>query len=108
MALANGSLGARTGEAPGAPLFVIRLSHDGDDNYPTGGTADYQAFVRDLLPGKAAVEIVDVISGDCGNHKAEYDKANDKLKVRLVSTGAEAGSGADLSSTTFNVTVLAK
>lgn len=108
MALASGALTVKTGEAPGAPTFVVSISFDGDDSYPTGGTLAFQQFVRNIVTGTPSLEIVDVISGDCGNHKAEYLKGTDALKVRLISTGAEVANSTDLSSTTFNLTVLAR
>lgn len=100
-------LAAQTGEAPGAPTFVERLSFVGDDSYPTGGTAAFQQFVRDILGGRA-IEIIDIIPGDCADNVPYYDKTNDKLKVRVLSTGAEVANATNLSGVTFNLTVLGK
>lgn len=108
MALATpATLNAEHGEQPGAPSFMLRLSFPGDDSYPTGGTAAFQDFVRAAVGGRA-VEVIDVIAGDCADNVPYYDKANDKLKVRVLSTGAEVANTTNLSGVTFNLTALCK
>lgn len=89
------------------PMGLARISFAGDGAYPTNGTPGIQALVCTLLK-KPGLELIDVISGDCGDHVVHYDKANDKLKMRVISTGAEVGNGVDKSGTTINCTVLYK
>lgn len=89
------------------PMGMARVSFAGDGAYQTNGTAGFQALVRTLLK-KPGLEVIDVISGDCGDHIVHYDKTNDKLKMRVISTGAEVGNGVDKSGTTINCTVLYK
>lgn len=96
------TLDAQTGEAPGAPTFFIRLSFLGDDSYPTGGSINFQAFVRAAVSGRA-VEVIDVVPGDCGDNVPSYDKTNDKLFVRVMSTAAQVANAVDLSGVTFNL-----
>jgi hypothetical protein len=79
------------------------LSHVGDDAYAAGGTADYTAFVRSAI-GEGNLEVLGVFAQDCGDHVPVFDPANDKLKVYLRSTGAEATG--DLSSVTYNYLVI--
>ena len=108
MALGTPTLDARTGEQPGSPTFFFNLSFLGDNSYTSGGTPNFTDFVRGALNLSPAVEILAVIAGDCGDNVPYYDKANDTLLVRVLSTGAEAAGSADLSGDTFNVVVLAK
>ncbi len=105
------ALGAMTNDKehlsnPG-PMGLARLSFAGDGAYPTGGTAGFQALVRTLLK-KPGLEVIDVISGDCGDNLVHYDKANDKLKQRVISTGAEAANASNQSGVTLRCTVLYK
>ena len=106
MALGTLTLVKAGGKVPSAPLFAERISVLGDSSYPTGGTASFSATVAAAV-GRA-VDIVDVISGDCGDNHVEYDAANDKLKVRVISTGAEVANATNQSAVTFNLTVLYK
>jgi hypothetical protein len=109
-----------TGAMPQAPLFAINISFPGDDAYPAGGTPDFQELVRDAIEtkmkaaadanirGRQNVEIENVIAGLCGAYTPIYDKANDKLWVDVKATGVEVAPAVDLSTTTFNVTVVCK
>ncbi len=90
----------------GGPHPMTRITFDGDDSYPTGGTPNFQAAVRTAFG--ADLEVVDVIPGNCGDFLPSYDKATDKLFVRLISTGVEARGGQNLSATSFNLTVIGK
>lgn len=99
------TLDSQTGQVPLNPTFVIRLSFVGDASYATGGSANFQAFVRAAVSGRA-VEVMDVIAGDCGDNVPYYDKTNDKLLTRVISTAAEVANTTNLSGVTFNVTVL--
>jgi hypothetical protein len=98
----------------------IRMSFDGDDAYVAGGTADFTEVVKDAIEaaavaasdsnirgGQPNLEVVEVISADCGIYLAKYDQTNDKLKAVVGSTGVENATG-DISGVTFNVTVLCK
>lgn len=92
------------------PVQVDNISFLGDDGYATGGTAAFQASFRAVTKNNR--EVLAVIGQDCGGYVPVYDKANDKLKV--YEEGADGGpadevaNAADLSSVTFNVTVLSK
>lgn len=97
---------SKSGEAASTPLRCDRISFPGDSSYPTGGTPGFEALVRALLG--MSVTIVDVVPGDCGDNKPEYDRANDKLKVRVISTAAEVANTTNLSGVTFNLTVISK
>lgn len=106
--MAQGAItrGSEVGGQASAPIFVERLSFPGDSAYPTGGTAAFEvAYQAATAQGRT---IVTVVSDDCGDNKVEYDRVNDKLKVRVISTGAEVANTTDLSGVTFNVTVISK
>ena len=70
-----------------------------DSSYPTGGEAVTAAnfdlgTITELRPG-----------GPNGGYLPEWDAANSKIKAVLISSGAEAGNGNDLSAITFRVEV---
>ncbi len=100
----------KAGAKPSAPLYALRVSFAGDGNYPTGGTADFEGSMQAALAsvGLRGLKVLGVISEICGDNKCEYDFANDKLLVRVISTGAEVANAANLSGTTFNLLVLAQ
>jgi len=120
MALANGVLKVRRDLEAGCA--DLNIEFDGDTSYPTGGTADFQDFVRDIVEAAAAaasdsnvrgaqsLEIVDIVPGDCGQYVPSYDKTNDKLFVRDggSATWAEVANTTPLNGTKFNVTVLCR
>lgn len=99
---------------------LIGLSFAGDGEYPTGGTAAFEASVETAIAtanaaaadakvrGARNIEILDIIGGDCGQYEPLWDKTNGKLKVRDGghATKDEVANEADLSGTTFNLTAL--
>ncbi len=94
----------------GDALFFDDLTFLGDDNYTTGGTADFDSFVQALVGDSR--DVIAIIPGDCGDHIPLYIKdvgaTEGLLMIRLLSTGAELGNGVDLSGTTLNMTVVSK
>ena len=58
---------------------------------------------------KRTATILDVISGDCGDHYVVYKPAGaGTLQVFLRSTGAELANAFDLSGVTLNLGVISK
>jgi len=120
MSLGTGTIISRRDLQDGACDLNIQFA--GDGAYPAGGTADFTAYVKDIVAVAAAaaldanvrgaqeLEIVDVKAGDCGQYVPSFDLANDKLFVRDGghATWAEVAPAVDLSGTTFNVTVMCK
>lgn len=104
MALGATTAGADVGQE-GGPTFFQLLTFAGDGGYPAGGTAAFQAYCQAAM-GKGAVEVIGVIAQDCGIHTPVYDKANDKLKVFLKSTGLETVG--DNSAVIYNLVVLCR
>ena len=108
------------GAMPKAPLFAINVSFLGDDDYPTGGTVDFEVAFRAAIATKMAaatdanirgrqnVEIVALIPGVCGAYDPIYDRENDTLIVFVKATGVQVANAFDLVGTTFNVTLLCK
>jgi hypothetical protein len=121
MAIGTITITARVEDTNGT-LKLFKCSFDGDDDYPTGGTADVQASLRTAIETAASgatdanvrgienVTVVDVIPGDCGQYVPSWDYANGKLKVRDGghATWDEVANTTDLSGTTFNVTFITK
>jgi hypothetical protein len=104
MSLANVSIDDR-----GRNAFEIRMSFDGDDDYPTGGTPAFKAVLRDAIVAAAAiapdanvrgaesVDIIDVVPGNCGAYQPSYDLATDRLLVMGHGTPpAVVGPGTDV------------
>ncbi len=87
------------------------ITFAGDGAYATGGTAGFQASVRAALD-EGNVEVLGVISQDCGGYTAAYDKVNDKLKVFQVGSGAGAqaqvANTTNLSATNFTLIVVSR
>jgi predicted CopG family antitoxin len=109
MALATAAtLDAEVGRE-GGPVISARITFEGDDSYPTGGSADFSDFVAAALGVKAGdLEVLAVIGQNLSDHELLYDKANDKLIVRVASTAAEVANTTDLSSTDFEALILAR
>ena len=96
---------AQGGEVASSPTYVDFLSFLADSTYPAEGTPGFQATVQTAVGDGR--EVLGVIPQDVGDLVPAYDKVNDKLKIFLRSTGAEASPG-DLSATTLNLVVLSK
>lgn len=88
------------------PLFMDRVTIVGDDAYASGGSAGVEAAFQAAVGSER--EIVGIINDDSnGDALLQYDHANDKLLVRLISTGAESAVS-DQSGTTYKLTVISK
>lgn len=120
MSLANGVINSRRDSYQGGVDFLIEF--DGDDDYATGGTADFTAFLNALIKttaaaqsdsnvrGAEAMTILAVTPQDCGQYVPNFDVANDKLFVRDGghATWDEVAATTDLSTTKFHVVVVCK
>ncbi len=97
----------------------LLISCAGDGAYPSGGTANFNAFVQGAIEtaaaaatdknvrGGEAVECVCVIPVTAGVYVPSYDFTNDKLFVYDNSTDAESAVS-DMSGTTFEFVVVCK
>lgn len=101
---------------------LISVTFAGDGDYHTGGTpqADILAPIATALAlvvtnatdknvrGVCTPTIKDVIAGNCGVYAAYWDGVNKKLKVLSggSATRAEAANHADLSGTTFALSLI--
>lgn len=99
MALGTGTVTGQYKKSASAPLDVIHISFAGDDSYPTGGTAAFQAYVRALLDRDVTIACV-TKGAATGTYTPIYDIANDKLYVE-DENGAEVANTTNLSGTTF-------
>ena len=104
------ALGTLTASSPvgqeGGPISMHRVSFAGDDSYPTGGTP-FQDLARAAL-GKGNIEILAVVQQNLSDHVCRFDIATGNLTVQVMGSGAEVGNGTDLSSTTFELLVIAR
>lgn len=112
MALGTPTVSGKQGQTTMRPNFVLNLQVAGDDAYATGGTADIAAaegFLESNLGYQVNVTAIQGLgkTGGAVTHFAEYDAANDKLKVYTLA-GAEASNAADLSGVTFDLVIFAR
>jgi hypothetical protein len=110
MALGTATVVKRSEAGGSGTLRADVLQFLGDSTYLTasGGTPDFQAYVRDAV-GRGALTIVGVIGGETGGYVVAYDVVNDGL--RLYEAGADAApldevADGDQSGITVQVTVL--
>lgn len=85
---------------------VYRITFDGDGTYPAGGTVDFQDLVRTFL-GREVI-ILGLFPNDCGGYLPALT-SDGKLKVyEAAADGSpfDETATADLSETTFDVTLL--
>jgi hypothetical protein len=94
------------GHSPSRPVYINKISFDGDAAYATGGSADFQQFVRDVT--EDIVTVVDATgygyTAGALTHFARHDHVNDTL-VAFVLAGTEVPNATDLSSVSFELTV---
>lgn len=98
------------GRSPSRPFGTDHLSFDGDDDYPTGGTAAFQEYARSALSRDVDLKSATGLGFTAGawTHICRYDQPNDKLLVFALSDGAEVANQADLSSVTFEVDLISE
>lgn len=88
-------------------LKLAVISFDGDDAYPTGGSAAFQTAVRALLDRNIVIlGIMDY--SDNGSYLCRYDRSSDKLKVYAMGSGSEVANATDLSGTNFKLGIFHK
>lgn len=104
MALTALTLTKDAGAKPSAPLYADRITFPGEASYTAGGPTGFQAAFNTLM--KSNRTILAVLSLQTGDYKVEYNHADDKLLIRVVSTGAEASG--DLSLVTYEILVISK
>ncbi|MDQ3268254.1 MAG: hypothetical protein M3P47_05980 [Pseudomonadota bacterium] len=105
MALGAATVANRVNHGAEKVYFDV-ISFAGDGSYPTGGTAAFEAFVIAAV-GRGALDVVAVLSADCGVYRAVYVPSTDKLKV-LTEANAEVANATNLAATTFNLIVISK
>lgn len=122
MTIGTISLGNVNGQKPSTPMFTVDVEFAGDDAYATGGTPEFTESVRDAIEtarkalddanvrGRTNVEIICVAGYDAGQYVPYFDRENDLLFVRDggSATWAEVANAADLSGTTFKLTLLCR
>lgn len=101
---------------------VLKVAFAGDDDYPTGGTvgADITSAVETAIATAAGLAtdanikagqeltVVEVIAGDCGQYVPTWTGGKLKVLDGGDAARAEAANHADLSGTTFNVSLVCK
>jgi hypothetical protein len=101
----------RAHQSPELQVYCDVIEFPGDDDYVTGGTPEFQSFVRAAVGHNVTViAIIDVGSNTAGTpalFEPVYDQANDTLIV-LDPARVEVAATTDLSTTTFRLAVLSK
>lgn len=97
------------GAAASRPTYINKIQFDGDAAYATGGSEDFEQFVRDVTDDQVTVLGVEGYGYNAAltaiTHLVRYDKANDKLQVYLLADGLQVAGAVDLSATKFELTV---
>ena len=90
------------------PLKLYRCTLVGDSSYPTGGSTGLLAKLK-AATKENGLDILAVLpQGSNGDRHLEYDHANEKLFVRVMSTGLERANATDESGATYGLTIMAK
>lgn len=108
MALGTLTLGGQQGQAPLRPSFVRRMQFPGDSAYPTGGTLNFSDYLAaELGHNPTIVEVHGYGYSGAGalTHFVRYIESTDALQVHALA-GTQVANNADLSTTTFDVTVV--
>lgn len=96
---------------PSAPLFAQRISLEGDDAYPDGGTPDFQALAQAAMNIPGANILTVTKAGPCGGYEPVYDQANDKLMMfnypDALGPAVEVTGTPDLHTTILDLLVIA-
>lgn len=88
------------------PVFVDRISVLGVNPYVAGGLTGLAAKLNAAVKQNRTIVSAEGVD-ELGLYYASYDHANDKLFVRVASTGVEAGA-IDLSAVAFKLTIISK
>ena len=104
MGITNFDKKASGGGAPGNPQFWDIVEMDLDASYATGGydlsagSTDRALLDAQIGSGRTIQAVVPLNFPGTTKHYPEWDDTNDKLKILVDATKAEAANGADLSS----------
>lgn len=80
----------------GSPIRMAEFTIVGDSNYPSGGTAGFEATLRAAYEDQRELEgslsnlrLCGIVKQDATIALPIYDRANDKLVVRTLLDGSE-------------------
>lgn len=96
------------GEGPNQNVFVDSITFPGDTAYPTGGSVAFQNFFQSkatVYGGRRVLHVDGWAYSGGALYLLKYDRANNKLRAFVASTGAEVGDTTNMSSMTVNATV---
>lgn len=107
MALGVSVQNKKANKSGDTPLRAIDVSIPLDNSYPANGYTGFQAYARAQASlGKENITVLGVINvGGLSTHYAEYDAANDRLKVFVRTTGVEVAGAVDLAAITLRLVV---
>lgn len=105
MASALGTLTIVSTALAQGPVELHRCTLTGDADYPAGGTTGLAAALVDAL-GRNVTIVAVVDLGNHGDYLVAYDYTNEKVYVRVISTGAQATG--DLHTSTYNLLIITK
>lgn len=107
--MALGALTIVSSAAAVGPLKLYRCSLVGDSSYPTGGSTGLLAKLKAATDENGlAIVSVQPEGVSNGDRHLEYDHANEKLLVRVMSTGLERAAATDESGVTYGLLIVAK
>lgn len=90
------------------PVFHCRCNLVGDSAYSAGGSTGLLAKLRTLLdaPNLNILAVVDQTAPGVGLNEVSYDHANEKLFMRVRTTGVESADS-DQSDVTYGLYIVA-
>lgn len=94
-----------------SPIRYIDITLTGDDAYPTGGTATFEATLRSLIAAErpqggslGGLKLLAINNNHAGTtYDLRFDADNDKLVVRALADNAQPSNATDLSGSTFRL-----
>jgi len=88
------------------PLFIDTITVVGDDNYPSGGSAGFEALYQAAVGAPRTIVTLHQ-DHDTELNEAKYDHTNDKLFMRVKTTGVESAVS-NQSGITYRLVVVSK
>jgi hypothetical protein len=98
----------KVGQKPSAPTFCDLITFPGDGAYPAGGTPGFLALLQAAFgQARTIIAVIDQTDPGVGLNFVEYDHTNDKLFMRVRTTGVESAV-ANQSAITYRVMVISQ
>jgi len=100
---------AEQGETTQRANIIHKVEFNGDAAYPAAGSADFQAFIRELVGDQVTITGIHgyAITSGAISHVLHYDSTADTLEMYAIANGAAVSAG-DLSGARCHVVVFSQ